>query len=198
MSRLSIIRGGPLSEEPGLGALTLPGYLREVTDRFGPREAVVLHEADGGEIRWTYAELWDRAMEVARSLAAIGVGKGSRVGVMMTNRPEWVAAVFGVGLAGGLAVALSTFSTPGELEALLQASAVSVLLFEPRVLKKDFAAMLCELEPQVADAAPGRLASRRFPFLRALAMLGEGGQGASWGHRITSSLGARRRCRRGR
>ena len=30
----------------------------------------------------------------------------------MTNRPEWLSAVFGTTLAGGVAVALSTFSTP--------------------------------------------------------------------------------------
>ena len=34
--------GTPLSEEPGLGALTIPGYLREVTTRFAEREALVV------------------------------------------------------------------------------------------------------------------------------------------------------------
>ena len=61
---------------------------------------------------WTYAELWDRANAVARALIACGVGKGTRVGVLMTNRPEFLSAVFGTGLAGGVSVALSTFSTP--------------------------------------------------------------------------------------
>ena len=107
---LSIIKGVPLDHEPGLGALTLPGFLREVTTRFAGREALVLH-APSGAVRWSYAGLWDRAMEVARALRACGVGRDSRVGILMTNRPEWIAAFFGVGLAGGVAVALSTFST---------------------------------------------------------------------------------------
>jgi fatty-acyl-CoA synthase len=38
---LSIIKGVPLDQEPGLGALTLPGFLREVTIRFADREANV-------------------------------------------------------------------------------------------------------------------------------------------------------------
>ena len=42
----------------------------------------------------------------------------------MTNRPEWLAAVFGVGLAGGVAATISTFSTPAELDQLLDASGV--------------------------------------------------------------------------
>jgi fatty-acyl-CoA synthase len=169
---LSIEKGIPLSDEPGLGSLTLPGFLREVTTRFGDREALVLRSADGIE-RWTYAMLWERAHEVARALVAVGVGKDSRVGVLMTNRPEWIAALFGTGLAGGVAVALSTFSTPPEMEYLLQASGVSVLLFERAVLKKDFAALIGELEPGVHAAAPGRLASIRFPFLRRLVAVGD-------------------------
>ena len=35
---LSIVRGPDLAEEPGLGALTLPGFIREVTQRFAERE----------------------------------------------------------------------------------------------------------------------------------------------------------------
>ena len=168
---LSIIHGIPLAEEQGLGALTLPGFLREVTARYGPREALVFYE--GGHVeRWSYDTLWARAMAVARALTACGVGKDSRVGIMMTNRPEWIAAFFGTALAGGVAVTISTFSTPQELEYLLQAGCVSVLLFEGRVLKKDFAEILYELEPGIRNAAPGKLQSTKFPFLRYFAGVG--------------------------
>jgi fatty-acyl-CoA synthase len=175
---LSIVRGIPLSAEPGLGALTLPGYFREVTARFAEREALVMHKPDGSIERWTYQELWERAMTVARALTACGVGKDCRVGILMTNRPEWVASMFGVGLAGGVAVVLSTFSTQPELEFLLQASGVSMLLFERNVLKKDFAAILRELEPKIAHSEPGLMASIKFPFLRGLAVVGEDAGGA--------------------
>jgi len=170
---LSIISGPPLSEEPGLGALTLSGWLREVTESFGPREALVMHEGER-VTRWSYDELWARANEVARALIASGVGKGTRVGILMTNRPEFLSSVFGTALAGGVATTLSTFSTPAELEYLLQASACSVLLLERTVLKKDFAEMVAGLEPAIATAAPGELASTRFPFLRHIASIGGG------------------------
>jgi acyl-CoA synthetase (AMP-forming)/AMP-acid ligase II len=175
---LSIIHGPPLSEEPGLGALTLPGYLAELNQRYAPREALVFHHPDGRVERWSYADLWARANAVARALVACGVDKGSRVGVMMTNRPEWLAAFFGVGLAGGVAATISTFSTPAELEVLLKASGAGVLLLEGQVLKKDFVQILTELEPAIAGAAPGELASMRFPFLRRLVVVGEGAGGA--------------------
>ena len=78
-ARPAMIQGPPLTEEPGLGALTLPGYLREVTQAYATREALVFYE-DGLAIRWSYAELWERAVEVARALLALGCGKDTRVG----------------------------------------------------------------------------------------------------------------------
>ncbi|WP_216909452.1 class I adenylate-forming enzyme family protein [Nocardia noduli] len=168
----AIASGLPLADEPGLGTLTLPGFLREVTQQFGSREALVFHD-DAGVTRWTYDELWERSVEVARALRACGVGKDSRVGVLMTNRPEWLAAVFGTSLAGGVAVALSTFSTPAELEHLLGLSGVSVLLFERTVVKRDFASVLTDLEPAIGTSAPGAVQSAAYPFLRHLAVVGE-------------------------
>jgi fatty-acyl-CoA synthase len=175
--------GIPLAAERGIGALTLGGYLREVTDRFGPREAAVLRE--GAEVeRWSYAQLWERSVEVASALIACGVGKGTRVGMLMTNRLEFLSAFFGTVLAGGVATTISTFFTASELDEVLRISGCSVLLFERKVLKKDFAEMLEGLEPVIAKAAPGGLVSLRYPWLRHITAVGEGrGSGAieSWG-----------------
>ena len=67
MDGLAIIRGVPLEDEPGLGALTLPGFLAEVCERYGEREALVMFEGDAATARWTYAELWERSSDVARA-----------------------------------------------------------------------------------------------------------------------------------
>ena len=175
----SIVKGIPLSEEEGLGALTIAGYAREVTTRFAEREALAMRLPDGSRISWTYAELWDRSVEVAKALIAAGVGKDSRVGILMTNRPEYIASLFGIALAGGVTVSLSTFSTPIELDYLLRASCVSLLLYDRQVLKKDFGAMLGELEPAILTTAPGTLNSTKFPFLRRLVVLDSVTSGAT-------------------
>jgi acyl-CoA synthetase (AMP-forming)/AMP-acid ligase II len=171
---LALVRGIPLEEEPGLGPLTLPGFLCELRDRYAAREALAQPFPDGSRKAWTYAELWDRSVEVARALLACGTGKDSRIGILMTNRLEWLSSFFGAGLAGGTAVGLSTFSTPAELEYLIKASGVSILLFERSVVSKDFVAILSELEPQIATAEPGKLASVKFPCLRRLALVDDG------------------------
>ena len=170
---LSIVSGPPLSEEAGIGALTIPGYLLEITARFEEREALAFPTAAGTQ-RWSYGELRQRAFEVARALVHCGVGKDGRVGILMTNRPEFIAAAFGTALAGGVIVPINTFSTASELEYLISASGISVLLLERHVIKQDFAAILAELDPEISRAEPGRLVSGRFPFLRHLAVIDEG------------------------
>src|SRR3546814_15453 len=117
-------------------------------------------------------------MDVARALVASGTGRDSRVGILMTNRPEFLSSLFGIALAGAVPVALSTFSTPQELDHIIRASQVSLLLFEQQVLKKDFFAQLLELEPAIVDALPGKLVSQHYPFLRHLVALG-GASGAA-------------------
>ena len=168
---VSIVRGMPLSDEPGLGELTVAGFIRQVTERYAGREALVQRRPDGTTERWSYRELWDRSAEVAQALVACDLDKGARVGVLMTNRAEFLAAVFGSALAGGVAVPLSTFSTASELEYLIASSACSVLMLERHVLKKDFSQILIDLEPAIGTTSPGVLASHRFPFLRRLVML---------------------------
>lgn len=178
-NRLSIAFGGPLEDEPGMGPLTIPGYLREVVRRNGPAEAVVMWDGEQ-RIAWSYDDLLARALEVAKALIAAGLGREERVGILMTNRPEFLAALFGASLAGGVPVALSTFSTAPELDHLIRASQVSILLFESQVLKVDFRAMIAGLEPAIDRLGP--LASGHYPYLSRLVALGggEGGAVSGW------------------
>lgn len=163
---LSLVKGTPLAEEPGLGMLTVPGWLRDVTARFDGRIAVVDPRAEGDDVRWTYADLWHRSVDVGRALVAHGLGKGERVGILTTNRAEFISAFMGTMLAGGTACPLSTFSTPAELDQLIAASCCSILILEPKVLGKDFLSIVADLEPAIAEAGPDGIASNRYPYLR--------------------------------
>lgn len=167
---LSIARGIPLSEEANIGSLTLAGFIREVCGRWPANEAAVLH-LEERVIRWTYVDLWNRALVTAKALVAAGVGKGTRVGVLCSNRPEYLSSVFGTALAGGIPTPISTFFTATELDEVLRLSAVSVLLMERRLLKKDYGQMLLDLEPRIADAPAGDIVSERYPFLRHAAIV---------------------------
>jgi acyl-CoA synthetase (AMP-forming)/AMP-acid ligase II len=167
----STTRGIPLSDEP-LGALTLGGFLREVCARYADKEALVFYPASGPVIRRTYAQVWDEAFTVARALVARGVTKETRVGLLATNRPEWISAMFGVALAGGTCVALSTFAKSAELEYQLRIGDVALLIFERSVLDRDFATELIGLCPELTDAE-GEAHSTRLPFLQRAICIGD-------------------------
>ncbi|MCK9564029.1 MAG: acyl--CoA ligase [Bacteroidales bacterium] len=168
---LSVVHADPLDEQGP--TLTIPAFLRQVVDRWSDREAVV---ADTGTLRWSYRDLWHSSLDIAAALSARGVGKGSRVGVLMTNSPEFIASVFGIAMAGGVVVAFNTFATPHELDALIKAADIEILLFEQQIARRDFARVLVELEPGIGEAEPGGLVSQRFPFLRLAVVITREGQ----------------------
>ncbi len=175
--------------DPG-ASTTLGGFLDEVAERFGQHEAIAFDDPLLGDARvsWSYAELRDHARAVAKALVAGGVGKGTRVGVLLGNRPEFVATLFGISLAGGVAVTLSTFSTRSELATLLELSDIDSLLTQSGIARRVLTDDLAMLLPGARD---GAVTSTSFPYLRAVAVLGGGGEGGfrRWNDFIASGSG---------
>ena len=69
------------TRSPGIGALTLGGFLDEVAERFGPNEALVFDDPlrDGETVRWTYDRPpRTRPAGSALGLLAHGVERGRR------------------------------------------------------------------------------------------------------------------------
>ncbi len=170
---MTTLEGPPLAEAAGIGALTLGGFLEEVTSRYSEEEALVFDDplAGGTTVRWSYARLAREAHRVGRALMAAGVGRGARVGILMGNRPEAVASVFGAGLAGAVAVPLSTFSAPAELEFLLGHAGIQVLLAQREMRGHDYLGDLLGICPDLGRSGPP-LRSTAFPFLESVAVVG--------------------------
>lgn len=124
----------------GVGALTMGGFLAQVVARFSANEAIVLDDPlRGGEtVRWTYEDLGREAERVARGLVAAGVAPGETVAIVMANRPEALAAIFGAATIGAIAAPLSTFSPRPELGDLLRLSEASVVLTQSRLRGRRF------------------------------------------------------------
>ena len=172
----STLQGIPVADEL-LGPLTLGEFLRKVCRDNSGKEALVFYPPSAAIVRRTYAEVWREATLVARALIARGVTKETRVGLLATNRPEWITAMFGIALAGGTCVLLSTFAKGPELEYALRVGDVTLVIFERSVLARDFAAELTEICPELAR--PDReVRSLRFPFLRGAVCIGDEAPGA--------------------
>ena len=127
---MTTFEGRALDTASGVGALTLGGFLAEVGASHAAAEALVFDDPllEGATVRWTYDDLEREARAIAAGLIAKDVGHSTRVAVVMGNRPEAVASIFGIALAGGVAVPLSTFSTSAELRLLLAHSAAAGVL----------------------------------------------------------------------
>ena len=163
--------GPPLETEEGIGPLTFGGFLEDLARRFGERPAYVWLPANGLRVEWSYAYLHDQARAVAKALVAGGVTRGTRVAVLMATRPEWVAAVWGSAMAGGVAVLFNTFAEPRELDHLLRHSDASVVLTQTSLLRHHYVDDLLELCPEALTGDPGRIASTSYPFLRRVVAL---------------------------
>jgi fatty-acyl-CoA synthase len=89
---------------------------------FPDRDALVLP----GERR-TYGQLEDRARTIARSLAAMGVNRGDRIGLFMPNCPEFIEVLFGTLFAGAVAVPVNARFTARELRHVVRDAGLRVL-----------------------------------------------------------------------
>lgn len=174
MNKLSEFKGIPLDEEPGIGALTLSAFIAEIAQQFASKEAVYGNDVQGNEIRWSYQELFDNSCEVAKALLAAGAGKGTRVGVLISNRPEWLSCLFGSAMVGATTVALNTFSTRTELKYQLQAADVAVLFMESEVASHNFVEDILEICPALNVSKKQTLFDEEFPYLRHVVCIDKG------------------------
>jgi len=66
--------------------------------------------------KMTYAELKDKARRMATALADMGVRKGDRVALMLTNCPQMLISYYGVLEAGGVVTNISPLHVEREIE----------------------------------------------------------------------------------
>jgi carnitine-CoA ligase len=85
----------------------------------------------------SYRDMDLMASQVANSLSSLGIGRSSRVALMMTNSPEWIAIWLGTMKIGAVLVSLNTAYKGAGLAYQLNDSAADVLIidsaFTPRI-----------------------------------------------------------------
>ena len=148
---MTTFEGPPLDTLDGIGSLTMGGFLEEVCERHAGNEALVFDDPlrGGATVRWTYADLLAETRRIACRLVADGVEPGERVGILMGNRPEAVASLFGAAMAGAVAVPMSTFAPRPELAHMLELAEVTVVLTQERLLARRFLDDLAALQPSL-------------------------------------------------
>lgn len=102
---------------------TIDQLVRSRAAQYGPKPAVIDPTA-----RLSYRELDSTTGDLAAACLDAGVGKGSRVGLIMPNGTRWVQVAIALTRIGAVLVPLSTLLQPGELVAQLRAASVQFLV----------------------------------------------------------------------
>jgi fatty-acyl-CoA synthase len=143
----------------------LSDLVSELARRDGGATAVL-----DGAVALTYGELDERIDAVAGGLRRLGVQWGSTVGLLCTNRWEWLAAAIGAHRVGARVAAFNTFAKAWDLDYMVSHSDTEVLICVDGFRSRDYRQTLRELVPELA--APDWI-SERFPALRHVVVIGE-------------------------
>jgi acyl-CoA synthetase (AMP-forming)/AMP-acid ligase II len=131
------------------------------------------------DVRLSVGEAERHSARIARGLLASGVGKGTRVGILLPNGPDWVLAWLAASRIGALVVPLNTFYQARELGFVLRHADVHTLLTAARFLNNDYLERLERYAPELAAHGEAPLRVPSLPFLREVRIWdGDGGQRA--------------------
>jgi fatty-acyl-CoA synthase len=121
--------------------------------------------------RLDYGTLKRRVDGFARALLAVGVHRGDRVALLISNRVEWIVAALAGASIGAIMTPLSTFSTPRELAWSLEHCGASALIMLPSFRGRAFLEPLRALCPELDQGTSGVLGAARLPALRSVVVL---------------------------
>jgi long-chain acyl-CoA synthetase len=111
--------------------MNLKQMLERAAKRYAGKTAIVM---DGR--RMSYAELDEASNKVANALVGMGVAKGDRVAMLLTNSPEFAAIYFGIVKIGAVAALLDPKYKLTELVSLGEDSQPKVLVTESPCLEQ--------------------------------------------------------------
>lgn len=95
----------------------------------------------GTKVVATYAEFARNAAAIGAALSARGIGRGDRVAIFMSNRVEYLEAMYGIWFAGAVAVPINSKLHAREAEWIVGDSSASLVLSDDK-LGPDLAALL--------------------------------------------------------
>ena len=142
---------------------------RSAASRWGDKTLAIL-----GDERLSYADADARSARLARGLLASGAGKGTKIGLLAGNSPDWIVGWLGITRMGGVAVLLNTYNKAKELGWLLRHSDAQVLLTVDRHLGHDYLERLEQAVPDLARQSHEQIFVASQPYLRSIWTWGEG------------------------
>ena len=111
-------------------ALTPVDFIVRAAEVF-PNRLAVIH----GPLRRTWSQTYQRSMQLAHALRALGIKKGDTVTAMLANTPEMLESHFGVPAIGAVLNALNTRLDAASLTYMLNHAQAKVVLVDREFAK---------------------------------------------------------------
>ncbi len=115
-------------------------------EALAPDKIALVAADDAGVLqRLTYQQLLTRVRNFSAGLASIGVSRGDRVALWMTNRLEWVISCYASVRLGAAVVPINTFLKPDEVSYCIGQSGARHLILLDRFRALDMPQALAQL-----------------------------------------------------
>ncbi|OFX72792.1 MAG: AMP-binding protein [Bacteroidetes bacterium GWC1_47_7] len=156
--------------EPVLSERTLGDWLEYWAKETPNKEYIVYSDRD---LRFTWQKFNERVDHMAKGLIAIGVTRGTHVGIWAQNVPDWLTFLYATAKIGAVAVTVNTSYRTEELRYLMQNSDMHTLCMTDGVPGSNYTDIIYELVPELKTTQRGKLKSDLFPELKNMVYIGQ-------------------------
>ncbi len=124
-------------------------------------------------LRFTWEKFNERVDHMAKGLIAIGVTRGTNVGIWAQNVPDWLTFLYATAKIGAVAVTVNTNYRSEELLYILKNSDMHTLCMTDGVPGSNYTDIIYELVPELKKVQRGKLSSEHFPELKNVVYIGQ-------------------------
>lgn len=149
---------------------TLSDWLEHWAKETPDNEYIVYSDRD---LRFTWKKFNERVNNMAKGLLAVGVTRGTNVGIWAQNVPDWLTFLYATAKIGAVAVTVNTNYKTEELAYIMSDSDMHTLCLTEGIHGSDYIDMAYELLPELKTTQRGKLSSKHFPQLKNVVYIGQ-------------------------
>ncbi len=149
---------------------TIGDWLEHWAEMTPNKEYIVYSDRD---LRFTWQKFNERVDHMAKGLIAIGVTRGSNVGIWAQNVPDWLTFLYATAKIGAVAVTVNTNYRSEELQYILKNSDMHTLCMTDGVPGSNYTNIIYDLVPELKKTQRGKLSSELFPELKNVVYIGQ-------------------------
>ncbi len=153
-----------------LSEKTLGDYLEYWAEHTPDKEYIVYSDRN---LRFTWKEFNERVDDMAKGLIAIGVTKGTHVGLWAQNVPDWLTFLYACAKIGAVCITVNTNYKQNELEFLVKDSDMHTLCLTDGTWESNYVDMTYQMLPELRECQRGHLESKNFPNLKNVVYIGQ-------------------------